>query len=299
MAIPTSSALAAPGSTTALSLEVRNVDDLTRLARVFAASGLFNRNGNQEAQLAQCAVQLMAGMEAGFTPFASITGVYVVNGRPGFSAQLLAQAIKRHPVYDYRVMEKTDRICRIRFLQRGQELGIETFTMEMAERAGLTAERPGSRGISPWRAYPEAMLFARCLTAGMRTHCPDALGGHAAYTPEELGAEGQIDEDGMVTVTVTEQPRQVDRDQLIAQAIRTVKAAGLSADGIKAMLTELGGDGVTAVGQLSDDVLQRLARNGVSAETVARWNTPAPAVEVVEAEPESDDDDLPAIWAAA
>lgn len=299
MAIPTSSALAAPGSTTALSLEVRNVDDLTRLARVFAASGLFNRNGNQEAQLAQCAVQLMAGMEAGFTPFASITGVYVVNGRPGFSAQLLAQAIKRHPVYDYRVLEKTDRICRIRFLQRGQELGIETFTMEMAERAGLTAERPGSRGISPWRAYPEAMLFARCLTAGMRTHCPDALGGHAAYTPEELGAEGQIDEDGMVTVTVTEQPRQVDRDQLIAQAIRTVKAAGLSADGIKAMLAELGGDGVTTMGQLSDDVLNRLVQGGVRAETVARWNTPAPAVEVVEAEPEPEDEDLPAIWAAA
>lgn len=294
MAIPSSSAITAPGTSTALSLEVRNVDDLTRLARVFAASGLFNRNNSQEAQLAQCAVQLMAGMEAGFTPFASITGVYVVNGRPGFSAQLLAQAIKRHPVYDYRVMEKTDRVCRIRFLQRGQELGVETFTMEMAERAALI------KG-GPWKQYPEAMLFARCLTAGMRTHCPDALGGHAAYTPEELGAEGQIDEDGMVTVTVTEQPRPVDRDQLIAQAIRTVKSAGLTADGTKAMLAELGGPAATALGQLSDDVLARLVRGGVSAETVARWNTPAPAVEVVAAEPEADDDDddLPAIWTAA
>lgn len=296
MAIPTSSALAAPGSTTALSLEVRNVDDLTRLARVFAASGLFNRNGNQEAQLAQCTVQLLAGMEAGFTPFASITGVYVVNGRPGFSAQLLAQAIKRHPVYDYRVLEKTAQVCRIRFLQRGQELGVETFTMEMAERAGLTAEKPGSRGISPWRAYPEAMLFARCLTAGMRTHCPDALGGHAAYTPEELGAEGQIDEDGMVTVTVTEQPRQTDHDQLVVRAIRTCKDAGLTGPGTKSMLAELGGEGVTGMGQLSDEVLHRLVNRGVSAETVARWNTPSPAVEVVEPD---DDDDLPAIWSAA
>jgi hypothetical protein len=44
------------------------------------------------------------------------------------------------------------------------------------------------------------MLFARCLTAGMRTHCPDALGGHTPYTPEELGAPGQIDESGMVVV---------------------------------------------------------------------------------------------------
>jgi hypothetical protein len=50
----------------------------------------------------------------------------------------------------------------------------------MAERAGLLKN-------PTWRSYPEAMLFSRALTAGMRTHCPDALGGHPAYTPEELG----------------------------------------------------------------------------------------------------------------
>jgi hypothetical protein len=55
MAIQNSSALTAPGSST-LSLQVSSVDDLARLARVFAASGLFGRAGNQETQVAECAM---------------------------------------------------------------------------------------------------------------------------------------------------------------------------------------------------------------------------------------------------
>lgn len=190
-------------ASTSFCLAVNNIAELKELASMFAATGMFNRSGSQSETLAKCCVQLMAGMEAGFSPFASITGIYVVNGRPGFSAQLLAQAIKRHPNYDYQVTEKTSEICRITFFNgRGQEIGKEQFTIEMARRAGLV----GSKG--PWQQYPEAMLFARCLTAGMRTHCPDALGGHAAYTPEEIGGTqyGQIDEYGMVVVDDVTEP---------------------------------------------------------------------------------------------
>ena len=131
MATPTSSALTAPGSP-ALSLQVQSVDDLARLAWVFAASGLFGKSGSQETQIAECSIRLMAGMEAGFSPFASATGVHIINGRPAFSANLLAQAVRRHPDYDYRVLEKTAQLCRIRFLSRGETLGDELFTIEMA-----------------------------------------------------------------------------------------------------------------------------------------------------------------------
>lgn len=284
-------ALAPPGAGTNLNLELRSADDLQRLGRLFAASGLFGRGGNPDALMAECAIKILAGMEAGFGPFASATGVSVINGKPGFGANLLAQAIKRHPLYDYRVLEKTDQVCRIKFLAGREELGVETFTIQMAERAGLV------KG-GPWRAYPEAMLFARCLTAGMRTHCPDALGGATAYTPEELGAQGEIDENGVVVpVTVTEEPQQApSRDQLQAQAMRRLKDAGLTGDGMRAMLDELGGAGLTGLGQLSDPVLLRLARSGASAETVQRWNA---ATSEPEPEPEvqDDPDDLPAAWA--
>ncbi len=284
-------ALAPPSAGTNLNLELRSADDLQRLGRLFAASGLFGRGGNPDALMAECAIKILAGMEAGFGPFASATGVSVINGKPGFGANLLAQAIKRHPLYDYRVLEKTDQVCRIKFLAGREELGVETFTIQMAERAGLV------KG-GPWRAYPEAMLFARCLTAGMRTHCPDALGGATAYTPEELGAQGEIDENGVVVpVTVTEEPQQApSRDQLQAQAMRRLKDAGLTGDGMRAMLDELGGAGLTGLGQLSDPVLLRLARSGASAETVQRWNA---ATSEPEPEPEEQDDpdDLPAAWA--
>jgi hypothetical protein len=296
-------------ASTSLNIRVSNVDELKALARVFAVSGMFG-TANNDQTLAKCAVQLMAGMEAGFTPFASITGIYVINGKPGFSAQLLAQAIKRHPHYDYRVLEKSDAGCTIRFLSDGEILGEERFTMEMAKRAGLNS--------GPWKAYPEAMLFARCLTAGMRTHCPDALGGHTPYTPEELGAPGQIDESGMVVATVQDvTPSEPDRDALQAAAIRKLKDCGVTTAGLKAMLTDLGGEGCKGIGQLADDVLIRLAKGGAKPETVERWNgaekpmiakavtvrriDPSPAVE-----PEPDnseviepavEDDEPMLWA--
>jgi hypothetical protein len=277
MATPTSSALTAPGTTT-LSLQVSSVDDLARLARVFAASGLFGKSGSQETQVAECAIRLMAGMEAGFSPFASATGVHIINGRPAFSANLLAQAVRRHPDYDYRVLEKTAKACRIRFLSRGETLGDELFTIEMAERAGLLKN-------PTWRSYPEAMLFSRALTSGMRTHCPDALGGHPAYTPEELG-------DDVVPVTVTEPaaPALVPDTDLIAAAYAACGDAGLSDDGLIALVDELSKGAAQTLDQLPVLTLQRLAKVGVSAETVARCNGDEGATE--------DPDDLPAAWSA-
>ena len=277
MAIQNSSALTAPGSST-LSLQVSSVDDLARLARVFAASGLFGRAGNQETQVAECAIRLMAGMEAGFSPFASATGVHIINGRPAFSANLLAQAVRRHPDYDYRVLEKTAQLCRIRFLSRGELLGEELFTIEMAERAGLLKN-------PTWRSYPEAMLFSRALTSGMRTHCPDALGGHPAYTPEELG-------DDVVPVTVTEPPMLQSTEELTAGAERACRAQGLSDFGIRSLVAEISKGNAESLEELPHNMLARLAKSGVTPETVARCNT--------EPEPETTDDpdDLPAAWSA-
>ena len=265
MAIPDSSAL---------SLRVESVDDLARLARVFAASGLFGRAGNQETQIAECAIRIMAGMEAGFSPFASATGVHIISGKPCFSSNLLAQAVRRHPVYDYRVMEKSNTTCRIRFLASGEVLGEEAFTIEMAERAGLLKN-------PIWRSYPEAMLFSRALTAGMRTHCPDALGGHPAYTPEELG-------DGVVPVTVTDQgpPMLTTTEELAAGAERACRASGLSDLGIAALAHEISKGEASSLEDLPHNMLARLAKSGVRLETVERCN----------AKPTDDPDDLPAAW---
>jgi hypothetical protein len=272
-----STALATPGAAP-LSLQVSSVDDLARLAKVFAASGLFGRSGNQETQVAECAIRLMAGMEAGFSPFASATGIHIINGRPAFSANLLAQAVRRHPAYDYRVMEKTSTVCRIRFLANGEALGEEVFTIEMAERAQLLKN-------PTWKAYPEAMLFSRALTAGMRTHCPDALGGHTAYTSEELGA-GEV-----VPVTVTEAPpAPVERDR-VADALLVCEGDGLTPEGLAQFCLMVSDDRAASLVDLPTATLQRIIQQGISAETVAKCNATEP-------EPADDQDDLPAAWSA-
>ena len=280
MAIPNSSALTAPGTTSTLNLQVQSVDDLARLARVFAASGLFGKSANQDTQIAECAIRLMAGMEAGFSPFASATGVHIIEGKPAFSSNLLAQAVRRHPVYDYRVMENTATVCRIQFTANGQPVGVSEFTIEMAKRAGLATK-------SIWQKYPEAMLFSRALTAGMRTHCPDALGGHPAYTPEELG-------DDVVPVTVTEPPLLTSTEELTAGAERACRAQGLTDFGIRSLVAEISKGNAESLEELPHNMLARLAKSGVTPETVARCNAePDPEPETTD-----DPDDLPAAWSA-
>jgi hypothetical protein len=273
-ASPPGSALATVDSP-AFALQVRSVDDLARLARVFAASGLFGRNGNQETQIAECAIRLMAGMEAGFSPFASATGVHIIEGKPAFSSNLLAQAVRRHPVYDYQVLEHSATVCRIQFTAYGQHIGVSEFTIEMAKRAGL-ATKP------IWQRYPENLLFARALTSGMRTYCPDALGGATAYTKEELGGSGA--EPTAVTVTEAAQP------QLQAQASITCRNAGLTFPGLQAFCSELtGGDG-DHLDFVTSDLLARIVSNGISPETVARCNAAGEAMTVAA------DDEPPATW---
>jgi len=282
----------APQPGASFSLQLSGIEDLQRLAKLFSASGLFGRSGNAEQHMAECAIKILAGAEAGFGPFASHSGVTVINGKPGFGANLLAQAIKRHPLYDYRVLEKTDTICRIRFLAGREELGIETFTMEMAKRAGLV------KSSGPWAQYPEAMLFARCLTAGMRTHCPDALGGMGAYTPEELGAQGQIDENGVVVATIAEElpPHRTPQrtlstpEELAAGARRACEARGMTPDGILALCQELSNGEATTLEALPLNILARLAKSGVSPQTAERCNAAGEALTVAV------DDEAPATW---
>jgi len=178
-------------------LAINNVQDLNVMADLLKKSGFFG----QDAQAA-IAVRLMAGLEAGFTPFAAITGTYVVNGKPAFGANMLAQAIKKSGKYDYRVVKKTMDGCTIRIIDvaSGDVIGEEEFTQQDAQTAGLW------HGPT-WKKYPKQMLFNRCITMAMRTHTPEVLGGHTAYTPEELIAAqpkfkqqqyGEIDEHGMV-----------------------------------------------------------------------------------------------------
>lgn len=191
------------------------------LALYFKESGLFPDLATE----AQAFVKIVAGRELGLGPLASVTGLNVIKGRVTFSANLLASMVKRHPRYDYRVLDHSDRSCQIAFFESGEQIGVSTFTVEDAGRAGL-------RGPS-WERYPRAMLFARALTQGVRWYCPDVTAGAPAYSPEELEEETVeaevvappvIDEDPMLELAAQVEDYEFDAEQ--RTAIRNFVRAG-------------------------------------------------------------------------
>ncbi len=159
-----------------------NIDDLARTAKMLAMSGYFSTKGDMDVQVAQLATRILAGNELGFGPFASVNNIYIIQGKPVIAANLMASAVKSNPRYDYRVTKLTDTECVITYYQGGELLGISSFTMDDAKKAGLTSK-------DNWKKWPRNMLFARAMSNGVRLHCPDVFNGNAVYTEDELESE--------------------------------------------------------------------------------------------------------------
>ena len=164
------------------SLPIHNMDDLARLADMFARSGYFT----DAKDAAQIGVKILAGREMGFGPFASVNGVHVIQGKPAVGANLMAASVKAHPAYDYRVKAMEDDAVEIEFFQRGDSLGVSRFDVDDAAKAG-------TKNLGK---FPRNMLFARAMSNGVRWYCPDVFMGSSVYTPEELGAS--VDDEGEV-----------------------------------------------------------------------------------------------------
>ena len=166
---------------------IHSVDDLSRIGKMMAVSGYFT----DARDAAQAGVKIMAGMEMGFGAFASMTGIYIIQGKPSVGANLMASAVKNNPKYDYRVRKIEDSECKVEFFERvdgkWESIGISSFTSADAKRAGVKNMEKFSRN----------MLFARAMSNGIRWYCPDVFSGNPTYTPEELGAS--VDDEGYVT----------------------------------------------------------------------------------------------------
>jgi len=164
---------------------IASMGDAERAAMAMAKSGYFT--DSREAN--QALVKIMAGQELGFGPFASMTGIHIIQGKPAFGANILAAAVKGSGRYDYQVAELTDTACELHFYRGKSKLGVSRFTLDDAKRAGT--QNLGK--------FPKNMLFARAISNGVKWYCPDIFMGAPVYTPDELGAE--VDENGEVVNT--------------------------------------------------------------------------------------------------
>lgn len=173
-----------------------DVDQLQVVAKLLAASGYFEAAREPQTAIAQMAVKVLAGREMGFGPFASVQGIYLIQGKPSVSANLMASAVKNSPRYDYRVRKMDAAECTLEFYERDitgklESIGVSTFTAQDAKVAG----------VKNMDKFARNMLFARALSNGVRWYCPNVFNGNAVYIPEELGAD--VDGDGEIVTPVT------------------------------------------------------------------------------------------------
>jgi hypothetical protein len=176
--------------------EVQKFELLQRISKAFFESGIFK----DVASHAQAIVKVMAGAELNLAPFASMTGIHLVNGKPVLGANLIATLIGNHPRYRYALKKATKETCELEFYDDDEYLGESIFTIQEAQEAGLL-------GKDNWKKYPSDMLFARALSRGARRFTPGIFGGSTVYTPEEIevnpvhlkhDADGVIDTDEII-----------------------------------------------------------------------------------------------------
>ena len=148
-----------------------NTADIMSIGKAFAESGMFT----DIKSAAQAIVKIQAGQEIGIPPFASMSGIHIIQGKPTIGAGLIASSIKGSGKYDFRVVEHSEKICSIEFFQGKESLGISTFTIEDAKKAG-------TKNIDK---FPKNMLFARAISNGVKFYTPDVFSG-PVYTPEEM-----------------------------------------------------------------------------------------------------------------
>jgi hypothetical protein len=216
---------------------INSMDDLERVSALLAKSGYFK----DAMSAAQAGVKVLAGLEFGISAFSAMSGIHIISGRPALGANLMAAKIKASGKYDYRVKEMTDEVCTIVFLERGngvlsqaEEIGVSTFTIQDAKKAGT----------QNLQKFPRNMLFARAMSNGVRWFTPDIF-LTPVYTPEELNVP--VDGDGEVisveAVDVT--PVQAEKDVEPSKESPVKEAQTITpkrAEGLKAELQKLGID---------------------------------------------------------
>lgn len=165
---------------------------IERLSRYVIQSGQFKKRFINEAQVI---VTLLKGHDLGITFADSLEHVYVVNGKPGVSGQLMLRLIysrvrnpQNEPMVEF--AELTDKKATVRMRRPGGDWVSRSFTIEEATKAGLLynwKEKDGQRQKVEnfvWHAYRQDMLLWRAVARCARIVFSDAIGG--VYFYDEL-----------------------------------------------------------------------------------------------------------------
>jgi hypothetical protein len=183
-------------------MEITTTEIMT-IAKSFADSGMFP----DCKSMAQAAVKIQAGREFGIQPFAAMSGIHIIQGKPTIGAGLMAARVKGFGKYDYKVIEHNDKICSIEYFQGKESIGVSTFTIEDARKAG-------TKNLDK---FPKNMMFARAMSNGVKWFTPDIY-DMPVYVPEEMAT---ITED-VQAIEVPKAKKQVLNEEQFAKLVTAI-----------------------------------------------------------------------------
>lgn len=152
---------------------------IQRQARLFAASPLVPSHiadGGSPRGVANCYVALVIAEQMNENPLVVMQNIYIVNGRPGWSASYMIAKANASGVFRGVIRFKhsgsgpTRECVASAILRDSGEVVESKVTMEMAQAEGWTKN-------PKYKTMPDQMLIYRAATFLIRTYCPQVLLG--------------------------------------------------------------------------------------------------------------------------
>lgn len=120
--------------------------------------------------------------------FSVLQSIYIVHGKPSFSAAFLIAVVNSSSRFDtpilFKFNDKRDE-CYAYAMKGGEEIRGTTITIDMAKAEGWYSKKDKyGNETSKWQTFPEQMLQYRAATFFARTYAPDLMMG--VKSSEEL-----------------------------------------------------------------------------------------------------------------
>jgi len=154
-----------------------------RMAQALASGTMVPKD--YQGNIGNCLIALDMADRLRLSPFAVMQSLYLVNGRPSWSAQFITTVINksgrfRRPLM-FQVTGKDKTLSCIAWTEdlEGNRIESIAITMKIAEDEKWI-EKSGSK----WKTMPEQMIRYRAASFFGRLHCPDLIMG--VYAEDEV-----------------------------------------------------------------------------------------------------------------
>ena len=156
----------------------------TQMAKALASCTIVPRDYQGNWTNALVAIEIAQRLNT--SPLMVMQNLYVIQGRPSWSAQFLIATVNGSGKYDIELQyeEKTDKngkpfSCKCWTERKGRKVDGITIDMDMAKSEGWI-DKNGSK----WKTMPQVMLRYRAASFFVRMNCPELTLGY--YTQDEI-----------------------------------------------------------------------------------------------------------------